>query len=128
MRKLMLLSTLTGATFLPCHANVDVPATLTLNPKQCVALHQGEHCYSELTIHWQASTQGHYCLTQSDRKKPLKCWEKSLSGTLTLELQFNQNVVFALQDIQQHTLASAQLTYAWVYNKSKNTRVKWRMF
>ncbi|MCG7534392.1 DUF3019 domain-containing protein [Pseudoalteromonas sp. OOF1S-7] len=128
MHKFIFTLAFTGITLVHYPADASTPVTLTLSPQQCVALHQGEYCHSELTLHWQADTQGHYCLTQSNREQPLKCWQKTTAGTLTLALKFNQNVRFALQDNQQNTLASTQLTYAWVYNKSKNTRVRWRMF
>ncbi|MEC4090480.1 DUF3019 domain-containing protein [Pseudoalteromonas rubra] len=128
MRKFISTLALTGITLFHNQAVANAPVTLTLSPQQCVALHQGEYCHSELTIHWQANSPGNYCVTHSNREQPLKCWQASAKGTMTMDLQFNQNVHFFLQDTQQKTLASAQLTYAWVYNKSKNTRVRWRMF
>ncbi|GLX79347.1 hypothetical protein tinsulaeT_26870 [Thalassotalea insulae] len=109
-----------------CYAQDNV---IELQPNQCIAVHQGEKCYVDISLNWQTQQSGNYCLFSSQQQAPLLCWQNSLSGHFEQETIANENVIFYLK--AQHgseILAQKELKMAWVYKKSVRARTSWRLF
>lgn len=105
-----------------------VKASITLKPEKCVSLRQGQVCYADVELQWQANQQGHYCLLSSSQEAPLMCWNGKQQGQFTGEIRSDSNVIFTLtQQRDGAALASAEMKMAWVYKK-KRSAVSWRVF
>lgn len=102
---------------------------LIINPKQCVALHQGKKCYVDIQISWTTQQQSNYCLFSSLQNEALKCWSQQSSGTFKQEVVANENVQFYLKKQANNTiLQSTELEMKWVYQKNAKPRSYWRAF
>ncbi len=115
-----------------------------VEPRQCVSLNQGNICYGDVTIKWQLSQKGNYCLYSSQHTQSLACWESEKEGSTTLKIATDKNIVFTIKkhhkenpednhntsvlDSATPVLASATLELAWVYKKNKRGHSRWRMF
>jgi len=101
---------------------------LLLKPSQCVALRQGQECYADIELSWQAN-QGDYCLYSSQKPEPLACWKKSQRAIYSAEIVSKENVIFHLKNQNSSAvLAKAELEIAWVYKKNSRSHLSWRMF
>jgi hypothetical protein len=110
-------------------ADNQAPFTLTITPKQCVSVEQGQDCYVDIELTWHAEQTNNYCVFSSAQKEPLQCWENSRQGTYSKEVVANSSVQFSLRVTQStKILASEQLDMAWVYKKSARRNASWRMF
>jgi hypothetical protein len=102
---------------------------LTISPKQCVALNQGNTCYIDVDVSWQTDLSDDYCLYVDDIEKPLICWEQASQGEYQLDLSSKQNIVISLKSkTTDRQVASAELEIAWVYKKNNRRHSSWRMF
>ena len=52
---------------------------------RCVALRQGQICYKEINLRWQASKPGDYCLIDLDKNQSLNCWSQESQGAMVVE-------------------------------------------
>ncbi len=114
----------------PMTTHANQPANqLEVSPSQCVAMRQGQTCYVDVIIKWQASKIGDYCLHASTTSKPLQCWQQTQSAKLSQEMTSKENITFTLQAKHSETiLAKGSLAMAWVYDKKSRKNVSWRMF
>ena len=104
-------------------------SSLTIQPNQCISVHQGEQCFVDISLNWQTETLGDYCLYSSQQPQPLLCWQNSLSGQFAKEIKANENVDFYLKmQGSDNILAQQSLKMAWVYKKSIRARASWRLF
>lgn len=102
--------------------------SMMLTPTKCVSLRQGQVCYADVSLSWQSSVNGSYCLFSSIQEQPLACWESASAGTFEGEIASESNVVFTLTKRNAVIpLATAELKMAWVYKK-KRSSVSWRVF
>ena len=103
-------------------------ASIRLKPAKCVSLHQGQVCYADVELNWQAHTTGSYCLLSTTQTEPLACWTSTAHGEFKGEVSSDTNVVFTLTRQGINTpLATAEMKMAWVYKK-KRSSVSWRVF
>jgi len=110
-------------------ANNQAPFTLTITPKQCVSVEQGQDCYVDIELNWHAEQANNYCVFSSVQKEPLQCWTNSREGTYSKEVVANSSIQFSLRQVKStKVLASQQLDMAWVYKKSARRNASWRMF
>lgn len=110
------------------HAN-EKSWVLDIQPKKCVTLRQGQICYQDVDISWYASINDNYCLYIEKEDKPVRCWQKSTKGHLSIEFQGEYTQKFLLRkEGDQKNLASTILEVKWVYKNQRNLRTGWRMF
>ncbi len=103
--------------------------SLFIEPEQCVAMRQGQRCYANVKINWQAEQGGSFCLFSSLQSKPLHCWSKVKSGNFQQEMSANANIIFSLQKKGSSIeLITKELEMAWVYKKNTRKNISWRMF
>lgn len=116
---------------LPLYAEplrIDFPVKLELKPKQCVVLHQGQKCYADVIVKWQAP-QGNVCLYSSLVQEALQCWSQQDKAQLMLEIIATENIIFELRSKPSNTLlGKVELEMAWVYKKGSRSNLSWRMF
>lgn len=104
-------------------------AELSISPKQCIALHQGQVCYQNVIIEWRADKMGDYCLFSKKLSTPINCWKKSAGGKLVFDFQSAHSVVYQLRQMNNNLdVATAEMTVAWVYGNKKRRRASWRLF
>lgn len=102
--------------------------TIKLQPGKCVSLRQGQTCYADVRLEWQADNAADYCLYNNLQTEPLQCWQQQRGGRFEREVASDKNVVFTVQlSGNQQALASAELKMAWVY-KARRTATSWRVF
>lgn len=122
------LAILSGMSFAQSAPTTGLTANIVLKPAKCVSLRQGQVCYADVELQWQASQAGNYCLQSSTQATPLLCWNAERNGQFSGEISADKNVVFTLTAEGADTvLASAEMEMAWVYKK-KRTAVSWRVF
>ena len=109
----------------------DIAAVkLEIKPTQCVALHHGQNCYSDVVIRFSTSQKADYCLyTSNDMAKPIKCWDNQYQGQHHDEIVTMKNILFTIRQKGQSTvLAQVELKVAWVYRKNSRAKSAWRVF
>lgn len=98
-------------------------------PNQCVALNQGQVCFQALTLVWESTLSGDFCVYSSQMSTPLKCWESKQQGELALEVEAKEDVEFSLHLRQPKSkVASALMRVAWVYKQKRKRLASWRLF
>lgn len=100
---------------------------LSAKPNKCVALRKGQVCYQRIRLQFKSMAQGDYCLLADRELTPLRCWTRVSEGKYEYQLASDSEVKFHLLDSASNTVASTQVTVAWVYKKSRK-RSTWRLF
>lgn len=102
---------------------------LILEPKQCVALTQGQQCYVDVSLTWSSPEKGNYCLFSTQQSKPLFCWLGEANGQYTQEFESDKNVVYTLRlQGSDRDRATQLLKVTWVHQKKGQPRLRWRIF
>jgi hypothetical protein len=103
--------------------------SISLNPKQCVALTKGNSCYLDISLSWTAVEKGEYCLYSSQEKAAVKCWQDEIGGVFEGEITLKDNVSFSLKTGKSDILlSSVELEMLWVYKNKQRSHSTWRMF
>jgi hypothetical protein len=108
--------------------SAESEAWLDIKPQTCVSVHQGQTCYVQLIIHWQAGQSGDYCLFSSDQVNALQCWQHALQGNFVQDIATAESLQFMLKKGQAVTIAEAELKVSWVYTKKQKSSLSWRLF
>ncbi|WP_199611444.1 DUF3019 domain-containing protein [Flocculibacter collagenilyticus] len=126
---LLICFSLAGASlFIQAKEPASLP-TLTIKPTKCVSLKQGEVCYVSVSVVWQVSDIGDYCLFSTLQKKPLQCWYSTKQGAFSQEVEMNDDVAYSLKKAKSgQVVVSSTLPLAWVYKKEKFSHASWRIF
>lgn len=132
-------------------------ATLTISPKQCVALHRGQTCHQKVKLHWQAPTASTYCLkvlhhqtdtqkqalplhsppslsktkapSKEDHLEVIQCWKGASNGKARHKAESKTNITYYLVDEEaQMIVTHATLKVAWVYSHKQQKQKSWRLF
>ncbi|NCP63741.1 MAG: DUF3019 domain-containing protein [Paraglaciecola sp.] len=103
-------------------------AWLDIKPQTCVSVHQGQMCYVQLIIHWQAGQSGEYCLFSSNQVTALQCWQSASQGNFVQDIATAESLQFSLKKGQAMTIAEAELKVSWVYTKKQKSSLSWRLF
>lgn len=104
-----------------------------VQPQQCVTLRQGRDCFATLTVQWQKSAEQSLCLYQvskniSNNKQQLICWQKSLTGQVSIEFESSDTLTYQLRTQQgDHLLAETEVVVSWLH-KNTTRRRHWRLF
>ncbi len=126
---LLILGTGLGFPHLSFAKESQAPYSLVIEPEQCVAMRQGQLCYMDVKISWQAKQMSDYCLFSSLQAKALQCWSNVITGAFRQEMSAKENLVFSLRKKGSLSdLITNELEMAWVYDKSTRKNVSWRMF
>lgn len=99
---------------------------LSVSPKQCTILNQGEVCYLDLSVSWQTDVAANYCLYAN--KIRLKCWHNSQQAQWRQPITMQNDLTITLQAQNQEVLHSQTIRYAWVHKKNTSKAMRWRMF
>ena len=100
--------------------------TLTAQPASCVTLHQGRECFANITIDWQSTDIGDYCLYQD--KRIIHCWQNSNQNTTSLTFESSENITFYLMKrTSKAIMAQTTITVGWVHKGTPRKR-RWRLF
>ncbi|ESP92517.1 MULTISPECIES: DUF3019 domain-containing protein [Pseudoalteromonas] len=97
-----------------------------VKPQQCVALEQGQECFIDVSVNWQVSDEGNFCLFANETR--LHCWQRNNRGQWKSELVMTDDVVMSLKNSSDKVIFSDKVKYAWIYKKRKSKAVRWRMF
>jgi hypothetical protein len=108
--------------------SAELEASLDIKPQTCVSVHQGQTCYVQLIIHWQAGQSGEYCLFSSDQVEALRCWQQTQQGNFVQDIATAESLHFTLKKGQAVTIAEAELKVSWVYTKKQKSSLSWRLF
>ena len=82
--------------FLPA-VLADVPvARLFVKPLLCVTDREATVCSMKFNIRWKSATQARYCLNDSARDAPLRCWESASAGTHSEQREVSEAFVYWL--------------------------------
>lgn len=106
----------------------DNPIVLTATPQRCVSLHKGQTCYQDITIQWQATELTSVCLINLSTKQQIACWDNANNIKLQFAFASANNQLFALINASGETVATTEVSVAWVYKSSKRTKDTWRLF
>jgi hypothetical protein len=111
---------------------------MEIKPQTCVSLHEGQECFTKVTVNWQADMSNDYCLYSTQSFEPVICWEKANEGRVEFELNTKNNVDFMLAQTPDTRfmltqgpyaiIAEARFSVSWVYKKKKKSSLSWRLF
>ncbi|GHB74473.1 hypothetical protein GCM10008107_24880 [Psychrosphaera saromensis] len=111
---------------------------MQVKPQTCVSLHEGQECFAQIVVNWQADLVNDYCLYSTQTPDPVFCWENVSQGTVEYELNTKENVRFMLTQVPKTRfmltykpyaiIAEARLNVSWVYKKKQKSRLSWRLF
>ncbi|WP_281560751.1 DUF3019 domain-containing protein [Thalassomonas sp. RHCl1] len=101
---------------------------LSVQPATCVALHQGRTCFAQLSLNWQSTGAGDFCIYLKDSKQPVRCWQNSRGNLTSFEFESNKKVVFQLiEQGKNHVVAETSVDVSWVHKAAPRKR-RWRIF
>lgn len=110
-------------------SNVKRESFVKIVPVRCVALRQGQVCYQNTVITWQASLNDDYCLYSTQSVEPIQCWSGKEQGKYELDFQSSVSIEYVLRSkANQKDIAKAEVVVSWVYGNKKRRRTSWRLF
>jgi hypothetical protein len=78
-------------------AAADLPiARLLVKPLLCVTDREDTVCSMTFNIRWKSSTEAEYCLNDSARETPVRCWESSAAGSHSERREVSEAFVYWL--------------------------------
>ena len=91
------------------HAGEPAPDAiqLDLKPRVCTLTQFEKQCETTVRAQWRSSRNESLCLVIVDRPEVKRCWENHAAGVYSVELAFEQDLVFELRDLDlQEVLVS----------------------
>jgi len=111
-----------------CNAD-NSSSSLSVKPNRCIALQQGQTCYSTLDFRWKTPTTGEYCLFDERQTKPLVCWTGNTMDSFRQKFKSDKNVNYEIRlKLGDQTLANALVKISWVYKSNTSSTSRWRLF
>ena len=80
---------------LPARA-ADAPVKLAVRPLLCVVDKGASSCLMSFDIRWKSVRAGEYCLNDSAKPEPVRCWATASDGALLQEREVSEEFVFWL--------------------------------
>lgn len=109
------------------HNNSSI--TLSLKPKECVVLKEGDKCYADVTVRWKANASSSLCLYRAPDEIQLTCWNNQNEGQFTDKLVMQEPVDYYLATADgTKILEKETLHLFWVHKKSNRPNSTWRLF
>lgn len=83
---------------------------LELSPRICTLSAGDKQCETRVHAKWQSPHEESLCLVIVSRPEVKRCWENYSEGTYSIELIFNDDLIFQLKDLElKQVLASEAL-------------------
>src|SRR3954466_7842352 len=77
-------------------AAADAPVKLAVKPLLCVVDKGASSCMMSFDIRWKSVRAGEYCLNDSAKPEPVRCWATASDGALLQEREVSEEFVFWL--------------------------------
>lgn len=102
---------------------------LTIKPKKCVSLYQGQACYQKFKISWYAMNQP-LCLYIRGQENPEKCSDGLSKANHAYSFEGSSEVIVELRDSEKNIVASNKIEVVSVYKGKSRLRstTGWRLF
>jgi hypothetical protein len=100
------------APLLAARAVIEAPAgiQLELSPRICSLAAGDKQCETTVHASWRAPRDESLCLIVLNRPEIKRCWERFSEGSYSIELTFDEDLVFELRDPSlERTLAAETL-------------------
>src|SRR3954471_12266098 len=81
---------------LPATAAEPSPVKLAVKPMLCVVDRGASSCVMSLDIRWKRPQAREYCLNDSAKPEPVRCWAPALDGTVLQEREVSEEFVYWL--------------------------------
>jgi hypothetical protein len=95
--RLLLVFLAPGIPFcLPAAAAEKPAARLTVKPQLCVTDREATVCSMTFNIRWKSESAAEYCLNDSGKSAPLRCWETASAGTHSQKREVSEAFVYWL--------------------------------
>ena len=73
-----------------------LPVRLVVKPLLCVIDKDEAACTINFDVRWKSTLEAEYCLNDSARPTPLRCWPRGVSGEHTQQRVVSEDFVFWL--------------------------------
>jgi len=80
---------------LPAFA-ADPPVKLAVKPLLCVVDKGASSCLMSFDIRWKATQTGEYCLNDSAKPEPVRCWAPAINGAVLQEREVREEFIYWL--------------------------------
>ncbi|NKB33325.1 MAG: DUF3019 domain-containing protein [Pseudomonadales bacterium] len=106
----------------------------SVTPSRCIALHQGQDCYSTIEFQWTLPADEEYCLIQLLGTEPeefgeITCWSGNEKNSHQLEFVSAANVIYEIRLRNQlNSIGAITVEVAWVYRSGRTNFNRWRLF
>lgn len=80
----------------PAAAADPAPVKLAVKPLLCVVDKGASSCMMSFDIRWKSVRADEYCLNDSARPEPVRCWSAALEGAVLQEREVSEEFVFWL--------------------------------
>jgi len=74
----------------------DAPVKMAVKPLLCVVDKGASSCMMSFDIRWKSVRAGEYCLNDSAKPEPVRCWTLALDGTVLQEREVSEEFVYWL--------------------------------
>lgn len=81
---------------LPAAAADPPPVKLAVKPLLCVVDKGASSCMMSFDIRWQSVQAAEYCLNDSTKPEPVRCWEPAIDGAVLQEREVSEEFVYWL--------------------------------
>lgn len=81
---------------LPAAAAEPSPVKLAVKPLLCVVDKGESSCVMSFDIRWKSTQAGEYCLNDSAKPEPVRCWAPALDGAVLQEREVSEEFVYWL--------------------------------
>jgi hypothetical protein len=81
---------------------------LELSPRICTLGVKDQQCEARVQASWHSPTEESLCLVIEGHPDVRQCWEKYTQGTYTIELVFDDDVLFQLKDLELRDVLAAE--------------------
>jgi len=81
---------------LPALAADSSPVKLGVKPLLCVVDKGASSCMMSFDIRWKSTRTGEYCLNDSAKPEPVRCWAPALDGAVLQEREVSEEFIYWL--------------------------------
>ena len=101
----------------------------TAQPDLCIALHQGQVCYQQVTFTWNTPAMGEYCLYQLEQPEALTCWNGNQQSSYDIDFASSSSLTYQIRvQGQEAVLSQVVVEVSWVYRATRKSFTRWRLF
>jgi hypothetical protein len=81
---------------LPAAAADPAPVKMAVKPLLCVVDKGASSCMMSFDIRWNSVRAAEYCLNDSSKPEPVRCWTPALDGAMLQEREVSEEFVYWL--------------------------------